>query len=159
MSSSESVPHAPHQVIAVLDDPAEAQAIIADLEDRGIPPQAISLIDPASTIDASTDGAIAPTVMFGMIAGLLAGGILGLAADAWMAMDLSRPLAVTLGGVAGASIGTVAGGLRARLGSSSRERRETPLAVGVHHPDPTVVDSAEDVMAAHRPIRLHRQDR
>ena len=73
--------------------------------------------------------------------------------------------AVALGAIFGAAIGVAAGGMRqVRFVSPAwRETQQTegqgPLAVGVHHIDASVVDSAEDVMAAHHPLRLHRQDR
>jgi hypothetical protein len=162
-------PAAPHQVIAVLDDLDEAQSLIEDLEKEGIPPAAISLIDPSRGKGEGSDHRVGATVgravLFGLVSGLLIGGLIGLALAAWIDLAVSRPVAVLMGAVFGACVGLAAGGIsETRFASPAwRDSQQTeargPLAVGVHHSDASVVDSAEDVMAAHRPLRLHRQDR
>lgn len=156
-------------MIAVLDDLDEAQDLIEDLEKEGVPPAAISLIDPSQGRGVGADrrvgGTVGRAVMFGMVAGLLIGGLLGLVAAAWIDLGTTRQVAVILGAVFGAGIGMAAGGIsETRFASPAwRETQQTEgqghLAVGVHHSDPSVVEIAEDVMAAHHPIRLHRQDR
>lgn len=172
MPSREAAPDhtAPHEVTAVLGDLTEAKSLIEDLEKRGIPPAAISLVDPSERREEASanrriGGTVGRSVLWGVLAGLVVGGILGLAADAWIDLGTSRAWAVGLGGVFGAAIGVAAGGMReVRFVSPAwRESQQTEargrMAVGVHHVDASVVDSAEQVMAAHHPRRLHRQDR
>lgn len=173
MSNPEASPDpaAAHAVLAVIEDIDEAKSLIEDLEREGIPRAAISLVDPSEhparerPSNRRIGGTVGRSVLTGIVAGLLLGGLAGLAVDAVTDLFPSRVWAVALGGVFGACIGIAGGGMLAvRYASPAwRAAQQTEgrgrLAVGVHHDDPSVIDSAEDVMAAHHPRRLHRQDR
>ena len=164
-------PAAHHAVLAVIEDIDEAKSLIEDLEKSGIPPAAISLVDPSEhpatehTSNRRIGGTVGRSVLSGVLFGGLLGGLLGLFVESVTDIMPSRAWAVGLGAVFGACIGIAGGGMRAvRFASPAwRESQQTEgrgrLAVGVEHDDPSVIESAEDVMAAHHPRRLHRQDR
>ena len=131
-------PRASHEVIAVLDDLTEAKSLIEDLEKEGIPPAAISLVDPSEHPRTEEDpnrrigATVGRSVLFGMVAGLLVGGLAGLAVDAWTDLGTSRVWAVALGAIFGAAIGVAAGGdapgqVRVpRMAGDSADRRAGP---------------------------------
>ncbi len=163
-------PAAAHAVLAVLEGIDEAESLIVDLEKVGIPPTAISLVDPEVSgtehpANSRIGGAVGRSILVGIIAGFLIGGLAGMTLNSVADLLPSRAWAVGMGAVFGAFVGITAGGIRAaRFASPAwRQSQQTEgrgrLAVGVHHDDPSVIESAEGVMAAHHPSRLHRRDR
>lgn len=164
-------PAAHHAILAVIEDIEEARSLIEDLEKRGIPPAAISLVDPSEhpqrerSSNRRIGGTVGRSVLLGVLMGGILGGLLGLLVESYTDIMPSRAWAVGLGALFGACIGIAGGGIRAvRFASPAwRESQQIEgrgtLAVGVEHDDPSVIESATDVMASHHPRRLHRQDR
>jgi hypothetical protein len=155
-------------VFAYTEDTDQALAIIEDLELEGVPPESIELVG-GDTYSAPRDmpfprtvGSVARSVGAGIVIGLLVGGLLGLAAfQAGLVSD--RVVGMLMGAVFGSAAGVGLGGIRAVRWASPAWRQAqqatATVAVAVEHPDPEVVDTAEDVMATHHPRRLDRHDR
>lgn len=119
-------------------------------------------------------------VGLGLVAGVLAGGLLGavvvgvgtLVASSMVELGVSDATLVMIGAVAGATMGTVAGAL---LGLEAAGRRgamwmqtlhplvprvegEGVVLFGVHSDDPERVEAAEQHLEDYQPLERHRLD-
>lgn len=140
----------------------QARSLIEELEDRGIPPNAIDLAESPVAMVRSSErradlfGDVGRSVLagaaLGSVSGVVLGGLLALAAG------LEFPATALLGVVFGAGIGGAAGGIRVVKYASPAWREsqhsEEPgvVTVTVRHPDSSVIDRAEEVIAQHEGV-------
>jgi len=167
---------APHAVVIEVPDLDAARALIEDLENRGIPSNAIALVD-AHTKDQSPDdtesdvvaesgafASLSKSVIGGGFLGMLVGGLLGFLMTL-LIPDLEWYWGVVIGGVFGAGVGGAAGGISVAKYSSPawdetyQVEDEPTVKVAVHHAEAEVVDEAETVMQREVDGEVERFDR
>jgi hypothetical protein len=149
---------APHSVLVTVKELGDARTLIEYLERSGVPPTAISLIEPAAAHPIDGDegevyGEVARSVLLGAVAGALVGALLGYLTS--LATDLSPFMAIALGALFGAGVGGAAWGMSVVKYSSPawRQTHETlpsnRFKVGVQHSDAVVVETAEELITRH----------
>ena len=165
---------APRAVVAAVPDLGEARTLIQDLEEHGVPPVSIGLLgaedEDTGVPDAesgSTEkealGQVAKSAMAGGAVGLVVGGVIGGLASLALP-DVGVLLAAVAGAVFGAGVGGAAGGMSVVKYASPawqqtyQNKEGGQLAVAVHHPDPTVLGAAEEIMHRHPVVRVTRFD-
>lgn len=145
-------------VVAEISDLDTARDVIEDLEEHGTPPEAIALLGPDSDHQPQDDmpeaeaiGDTAKSAAAGGAGGALVGGVLGSLVP--LAIPGIGPvIAAGLGAIFGAGVGGAAGGMSvAKYNSPAWEEtfqtvKRGRFAVGVHHADPEIVETAEEVM-------------
>lgn len=156
---------ASHSVLGELESREAATQLVEDLEEHGVPTNAIHLVggetkespDPDtkdSVVEARAFGAIARSAFVGAVLGLAAGAALGLL-GALLTQGFPWPWGLVGGGVFGTAAGGVAGGMSVAKYSSpawnaTQEIEQTSqIGVGVLHADPEVIETAADVMERH----------
>lgn len=164
-------PDSGHGVVAVLSDADRARAAIDDLEEHGIPADAISIqsavAEELRTEEEQTDKEVeavqevGQSVLVWALAGFVIGAALGFMVTVVVA-DWSFVTGLFLGGIFGAAIGGAAGGMDVAK-YASLARPETFLAEGegqvlieVRHIDGAVVEEAASVLSGHPTVRLSR---
>lgn len=161
----DEITDAPHAVVGEAPDIEAARRLIEDLENHGIPANAIELLetetkDPRAH-DAESDVVESPafanlskSVVVGGTLGIVLGGLLGLLMS-YLVPDLAWYWGATLGGLFGAAVGGAAGGMSVAKYSSpawdeTYQVEDTPeVKVAVHHSDPEVVEIAWSGMSRH----------
>lgn len=164
---------APHSVVCDVDGLEVARLVIEDLEEHGIPANAIELIgaetkdSPApDTVEAVAESgafwALSRSTIVGGLVGLVVGALLGLPV-ASLIPGLTLPWGMVMRGLFGAAVGGTAGGISVAKYSSpawdeTHEVEETKeLQLGVHHVDLDVINAAATVMERHVSGEVRRQ--
>lgn len=149
-----------HNVVAAVRHAREARSAIEALERGGVEASRISLLGshPAGVEPASPRRGVARVGrLFG--AGLGLGAIAGMVIG-WMA-DIGGSAAPVLWAVFGAIIGgfvvaVSSFGVSMAWWRTFTAERSGTLAVGVHTPEPTEADLAEQVLGAMEPLSINR---
>jgi hypothetical protein len=160
-----------HGVLAVLSDADQARAVIDDLEEHGIPADAISMqsavVEELRSEEEQTDkevGAVEEvgrSVLVWALAGFVIGAALGFMVTV-VIDDWSFVTGLLLGGIFGAAIGGAAGGMNvAKYASPARPETflaegEGQVAIEVRHLDGAVVEQAASVLSEHPTVRVTR---
>ena len=160
---------ADHGVVAVLSDADRARAAIDDLEEHGIPADAISMQSAVAeeSEEEQTDKEVEAVSEVGqsVLVWALAGFVIGAAVGFMVTVvvdDWSFVTGLFLGGIFGAAIGGAAGGMNiAKYASLARPETflvegQGQVAIEVRHVDGAVVEQAASVLSEHPTVRVSR---
>lgn len=165
-------PQARHSVTASVEDTEAARVLMQELEEQGVPPNAISITGVTPREDEATHdempeaeafGDTSRWVVIGAAVGGVIGGVLG-AVSVLVIPNISLFWAIVLGVIFGSAVGGAIGGMRVAQYNSPawRETYEVSdsngVEVGVHDGDPEVVDRAAEIMRRHGLVDVDRTD-
>jgi hypothetical protein len=150
-------PPGAHSVSGAFGSMTDARRVIEDLEEAGVPPEAISLTEGVDEEAGGYDserrflGDVTRATVAGATAGAIVGAILG-ALVTLAFPDAGLALAAVLGAIFGAGVGGTAGGLSATKYNSPawtetyEAAAEDEVTVEVAHADADVVEKAREII-------------
>jgi hypothetical protein len=163
-----------NNVVAVFDQPGDAQSAVKALESARIPQERMSYLgkgDAADDVREEADAGpekVGKGALGGSAAGGAAGGAAGLLAGlaalaipgVGAAVGAGIWAATAGGAMAGATAGGVIGGIDKMWDSHLKDAvSDGKVLVGVHSDDPAEVSHAAAILLQHAPVRLDQFDR